>query len=164
MAVGYVRNAAEKNRLSELALKARQELAGKRRLLAEEKQRAIYLADEVEQLTNREKLLTDELESAAEHLAKVMAAVSLQKKIEMYRADLAELMDKLEQQQAIVEEITASCWRWKSASWRRQKSTASRPSWPTTSRRSISSRPAPSSTARRCRRWRLPASSASCRG
>ncbi|UNP90047.1 chromosome partition protein MukB [Aeromonas encheleia] len=105
VAADYVRNAAEKNRLSELALKARAELAGKRRLLAEEKQRAIYLADEVEQLTNREKLLTDELESAAEHLAKVMAAVSLQKKIELYRADLADLNDKLEQQQAVVEEI-----------------------------------------------------------
>lgn len=105
VAADYVRNAAEKSRLSELALKARQELADKRRILAEEKQRAIYLADEVEQLTNREKLLTDELESASEHLAKVMAAVSLQKKIEMYRADLADLSDKLEQQQAVVEEI-----------------------------------------------------------
>jgi chromosome partition protein MukB len=105
VAADYVRNAAEKNRLSELALKARQELAQKRRILTEERQRAIYLADEVEQLTNREKLLTDELESAAEHLAKVMAAVSLQKKIEMYRADLADLTDKLEQQQAVVEEI-----------------------------------------------------------
>ena len=73
VAAEYVRGAAEKSRLSELALKARSELAGKRRLLAEEKQRAIYLADEVDQLTNREKLLTDELESAAEHLAKVMA-------------------------------------------------------------------------------------------
>ncbi len=104
VAADYVRNAAEKNRLSELALKARQELAGKRRLLAEEKQRP-SIWPTVEQLTNREKLLTDELESAAEHLAKVMAAVSLQKKIEMYRADLADLSDKLEQQQAIVEEI-----------------------------------------------------------
>jgi chromosome partition protein MukB len=34
-----------------------------------------------------------------------MAAVALQKKIALYRADLAELNDKLEQQQAVVEEI-----------------------------------------------------------
>ncbi|ALP39679.1 chromosome partition protein MukB [Aeromonas schubertii] len=107
VAADYVRNAAEKARLSELALKARSELSDKRRLLAEEKQRAIYLADEVDQLTNREKLLTDELETAAEHLGKVMAAVALKKKIELYRTDLQELVDKLEQQSAVVEEIQA---------------------------------------------------------
>ncbi|SIQ19415.1 bacterial condensin subunit MukB [Aeromonas sp. RU39B] len=105
VAADYVRGASEKARLSELALKTRQELSDKRRLLAEEKQRAIYLADEVEQLTNREKLLTDELESAAEHLGKVLAGVALGKKIELYRSDLHELSDKLEQQSAVVEEI-----------------------------------------------------------
>ncbi len=105
VAADYMRNSTEKSRLSETALGARRQLQDKHRLLREEKQRAIYLAEEAEQMQAREKHLTDELEAASEQLARVINAVALGKKISQYREDVGELQARLEEQLAIVEEI-----------------------------------------------------------
>ncbi len=105
VAADYVRNQSEKNRLSELALHGRKQLQEKHRLIREEKQRAIYLADEAEQMTAREKHLTEDLELASEHLAKVMAATGLTNKIMQYREDVEELTLKAEEQSAITAEL-----------------------------------------------------------
>lgn len=106
VAADYMRNSTEKARLSELALTGRRQLQDKHRLLREEKQRAIFLAEETEQMQAREKYLTDELEVASEQLAKVINAVALGKKIDQYREDVADLGMRLEEQLAIVEEIS----------------------------------------------------------
>jgi chromosome partition protein MukB len=106
VAADYMRNSAEKARLSESALAGRQQLQDKHRLLREEKQRAIYLAEEAEQMQAREKHLTDELEAASEQLAKVINGVALGKKIEQYREDVTDIGLRLEEQLAIVEEIS----------------------------------------------------------
>ncbi|WP_409422782.1 chromosome partition protein MukB [Pseudaeromonas sp. ZJS20] len=105
VAADYVRNSAEKSRLSEGALHWRRQLQDKHRLVREEKQRAIYLADEVEQMSARETQLTDELEVASEHLAKVINAVALNGKIAQYVEDVTDLSQRLEEQLAIGEEI-----------------------------------------------------------
>lgn len=106
VAADYVRNQSEKNRLSELALHGRKQLQDKQRLIREEKQRAIYLAEEAEQMGAREKHLTEDLELAAEHLAKVMAATGLTNKIVQYREDVEDLSVKAEEQSAITLELT----------------------------------------------------------
>ena len=106
VAADFMRNSTEKARLSEAAVAGRQQLQDKHRLLREEKQRAIYLAEEAEQMQAREKYLTDELEAASELLAKVINAVALGKKIEQYREDVSDLALRLEEQLAIVEEIS----------------------------------------------------------
>ncbi|WP_038149125.1 chromosome partition protein MukB [Tolumonas lignilytica] len=105
VAADFVRNQSEKNRLSELALHGRKQLQDKQRLIKEEKQRAIYLAEEAEQMTAREKHLTEDLELASEHLAKVMAATGLTNKIIQYREDVEELTLKAEEQSAITTEL-----------------------------------------------------------
>ncbi|MFB0954120.1 MAG: ATP-binding protein, partial [Aeromonadaceae bacterium] len=106
VAADFMRNSTEKARLSEAAVAGRQQLQDKHRLLREEKQRAIYLAEEAEQMQAREKYLTDELEAASELLAKVINAVALGKKIEQYREDVSDIALRLEEQLAIVEEIS----------------------------------------------------------
>ncbi|MBP8039354.1 MAG: chromosome partition protein MukB [Aeromonadaceae bacterium] len=106
VAADFMRNSTEKARLSEAAVAGRQQLQDKHRLLREEKQRAIYLAEEAEQMQSREKYLTDELEAASELLAKVINAVALGKKIEQYRDDVSDIALRLEEQLAIVEEIS----------------------------------------------------------
>lgn len=105
VAADFVRNQSEKNRLSDLALLGRKQLQEKQHLIKEEKQRAIYLADEAEQMQAREKHLTEDLELASEHLARVMAASGLTNKIVQYREDVEELTLKSEEQSAIVEEL-----------------------------------------------------------
>ena len=95
-----------KHRLSELALHGRKQLQDKQHLIREEKQRAIYLAEEAEQMGAREKHLTEDLELAAEHLAKVMAATGLTNKIVQYREDVEDLSIKAEEQSAITLELT----------------------------------------------------------
>ncbi len=105
VAADYMRNSTEKARLSEAALAGRRQLQDKHRLLREEKQRAIFLAEEAEQMQAREKHLTDELEAASELLAKVINGVALGKKIEQYREDVTELAMRLEEQLAMVEEL-----------------------------------------------------------
>ncbi len=106
VASDFVRNQGEKNRLSDLALTGRKQLQDKQRLIREEKQRAIYLSDEAEQMQAREKHLTEDLELASEHLARVMAASGLTNKIVQYREDVEELQLKSEEQAAIVEELS----------------------------------------------------------
>lgn len=106
VAADYMRNSTEKARLSESALAGRQQLQDKHRLLREEKQRAIYLAEEAEQMQAREKHLTDELEVASEQLARVINGVVLGKKIEQYREDVTDIGLRLEEQLAMVEEIS----------------------------------------------------------
>lgn len=114
VAADYVRNQSEKNRLSELALHGRKQLQDKQRLIREERQRAIYLAEEAEQMTAREKHLTEDLELAAEHLAKVMAATGLTNKIVQYREDVEDLTLKAEEQSAITTELAEEKPSWKS--------------------------------------------------
>ncbi|WP_417617068.1 chromosome partition protein MukB [Oceanisphaera sp.] len=105
VAADYVRNSAEKKRLSEQALSARQALANERKILAEERARLIYLADELEHLASRERMLTDELDMASEHLAKVLNGVKLNEKIESYQHELNELAEKLAIQQETLAEL-----------------------------------------------------------
>ncbi|MGL5947472.1 MAG: chromosome partition protein MukB [Aeromonas sp.] len=107
VAADYVRNAAEKSRLSQQALSARQALAGKRAMLVQERARVQSLSEEINYLAEREKELTGELESAAEHLARVLAGVTLKSKIENYQVELDGLSERLEQQLAVTEEIHA---------------------------------------------------------
>ncbi|MFH7566083.1 chromosome partition protein MukB [Oceanimonas smirnovii] len=104
-AADYVRNSAEKQRLSDLALSARKALAEERRILAEEKARLIYLADEYEHLQAKERMLTDELDIASEHLAKVMSGVKLNEKIQAYQLELDELEEKLAIQEDMLAEL-----------------------------------------------------------
>jgi chromosome partition protein MukB len=106
VAADYVRNQGEKTRLSELARQGRKVHQEKQRLISEEKQRAIYLADEAEQMQAREKYLTDELEQSSEYLAKVLAATTLTSKITQYQDDVADLSEKAEEQTAIVVELS----------------------------------------------------------
>ncbi len=108
VAADYVRGGTEKARLSELALAARRQRQEKNRLLREERQRAIHLSAEVEQLSERERHLTDELEMAAERLAKVIAAVGLGRKIAQYREEAGDLDLRLEEQLAMLEELGES--------------------------------------------------------
>jgi len=106
VAADFMRNSTEKARLSEAAVKGRRELQDKHRLLREEKHRAIYLAEEAEQMQAREKHLTEELEAVSEHLAKVINGVSLGRKIEQYRDDVEGVLMRLEEQLAMVEELS----------------------------------------------------------
>ncbi len=105
VAADYVRNSTEKARLSDAAITNRRQLQDKHRLLREERQRAIHLAEEAEQMQAREKHLTDELEAASEQLARVINAVALGKRIDQYREDVTDLSMRLEEQLAIVEEV-----------------------------------------------------------
>ena len=105
VAADFMRNSAEKARLSDAAIAGRRELQDKHRLLREEKQRAIYLAEEAEQMQAREKHLTDELEAVSEQLAKVINGVALGRKIGQYREDVDDLAMRLEEQLAMVEEL-----------------------------------------------------------
>ena len=105
VAADFMRNSAEKARLSDAAIVGRRELQDKHRLLREEKQRAIYLAEEAEQMQAREKHLTDELEAVSEQLAKVINGVALGRKIGQYREDVDDLAMRLEEQLAMVEEL-----------------------------------------------------------
>lgn len=105
VAADYVRNSAEKKRLSEQALTARKALAHERKILAEERARLIYLADELEHLAARERMLTDELDIASEHLAKVLNGVKLNEKIQNYQFELDELAEKLEIQEETLAEL-----------------------------------------------------------
>ncbi|WP_344956438.1 chromosome partition protein MukB [Zobellella aerophila] len=105
VAADYVRHSAEKRRLSEQALAARKALSEERRILAEEKSRLIYLADELEHLASRERMLTEELDLASEHLARVLSGVKLNEKIAAYQAELDELEEKLAIQEEILAEL-----------------------------------------------------------
>jgi chromosome partition protein MukB len=105
VAADYVRNSAEKKRLSEQALAARKALAEERRILAEEKARLIYLADELDNLSTRERMLTEELDIASEHLARVLSGVKLNEKIESYQQELDELEEKLAIQEEMLAEL-----------------------------------------------------------
>lgn len=105
VAADYVRHSAEKQRLSEQALAARKALNHERTILAEERARLIYLADELEHLAARERMLTDELDMASEHLSRVLSGVKLNEKIQDYQHELDELADKLATQQAILAEL-----------------------------------------------------------
>lgn len=105
VAADYVRNSAEKKRLSEQALAARQALTNERRILAEERARLIYLADELEHLAARERMMTEELDMASEHLARVLNGVKLNEKIQGYQHELDELAEKLAIQQETLAEL-----------------------------------------------------------
>ncbi|MFD1008219.1 chromosome partition protein MukB [Oceanisphaera ostreae] len=105
VAADYVRNSAEKKRLSEQALAARQALANERKILAEERARLIYLADELEHLGARERMMTEELDMASEHLARVLNGVKLNEKIQGYQHELDELAEKLAIQQETLAEL-----------------------------------------------------------
>ncbi|PPL14445.1 cell division protein MukB, partial [Oceanisphaera arctica] len=105
VAADYVRNSAEKKRLSEQALAARKALAEERRILAEEKNRLIYLADELEHLGARERMLGEELDIASEHLARVLNGVKLNEKITGYQQELDELEAKLAIQEETLAEL-----------------------------------------------------------
>ncbi|WP_232818175.1 chromosome partition protein MukB [Zobellella maritima] len=105
VAADYVRNSAEKKRLSEQALTARKALAEERRILAEERERLVYLADELERLAARERMLTEELDIASEHLARVLSGVKLSEKIAGYQQELDELEEKLAIQEETLAEL-----------------------------------------------------------
>ena len=105
VAADYVRNSAEKKRLSEQALAARKALTHERTILAEERARLIYLADELENLSARERMLTQELDMASEHLARVLNGVKLNEKIESYQYELDELAEKLAIQEETLAEL-----------------------------------------------------------
>lgn len=105
VAADYVRNSAEKKRLSEQALSARKALAEERRILAEERARLIYLADELEHLGSRERMLGEELDIASEHLARVLSGVKLNEKITGYQLELDELEEKLAIQEETLAEL-----------------------------------------------------------
>ncbi|MBO1518717.1 chromosome partition protein MukB [Oceanisphaera pacifica] len=105
VAADYVRNSAEKQRLSEQALAARRALNHERTILAEERARLIYLADELEHLAARERMQTEELDLAAEHLSRVLSGVKLNEKIQGYQQELDELAEKLAIQQETLAEL-----------------------------------------------------------
>ena len=112
------------------------------------------------------KMLTDELESAAETPGQGDGGRGPTKEdCPLSRRSGGAGRQKLEQQQAVVEEIHGQLLEVEERKELAQAEVDSlKTQPPTTSRRWTFNRPAPSSTARRCRRWRMPASSASCRG
>ncbi|ART81071.1 chromosome partition protein MukB [Oceanisphaera avium] len=105
VAADYVRNQSQKQHLSEQALAARKALSHERKILAEERARLIYLADELEQLGARERMLTQELDMASEHLSRVLNGVKLHEKIDSYEDELSELSEKLAIQQETLAEL-----------------------------------------------------------
>ena len=105
VAADYVRHSGEKKRLSDAALAARRALNKERQILAEERARLIYLTDELGHLAARERMLTDELDIASAHLAKVLSGVKLQQRISDYQQEIDALDEKLALQQEIVAEL-----------------------------------------------------------
>ncbi|SEP74380.1 chromosome partition protein MukB [Basfia succiniciproducens] len=103
VASDYMRNANERQGNIETALSFRKEWYAAKSEQDLSQHRLIDLSREAAELTENEKALEIDHQSAADHLNLVLNALRHQERIERYQEDVNELTEKLEEQKIVVE-------------------------------------------------------------
>lgn len=104
VAADYMRHANERRVFVEQALGLRGELLQSKKQQVHQQQKQIEIARELHELTEQERDLEIDFQSANDHLSLVQTALRHQEKIERYQQDIEEIRYRLEEQQEIVAE------------------------------------------------------------
>ncbi|MGC7590215.1 chromosome partition protein MukB [Bisgaard Taxon 46] len=103
VASDYMRNANERRGNIESAVRFRQDWYKAKAEQRFSQQRLVELSRELAELTENEKTLEVDHQSAVDHLNLVLNALRHQEKISRYQEDVAEIVERLEEQKIVVE-------------------------------------------------------------